>query len=331
MPHHTLPLRTTISAPARLHLGFLDLNGEVGRKFGSFGLAISGFETTVIGQLAEKTIVSHADDSLCQRAEKYIADFYSTLGRAIPTEQQGISVDIIAAIPSHAGLGSGTQLALVIGRLLCCLHGITASTTEIALHLGRGMRSGIGIATFDHGGFILDGGLKPKTSVPPILFQHTFPDDWRIVLIQDPQHQGIHGVQEKSAFHDLPIFPTADAQAICHLTLMQLLPAIIESDLAAFGSALSAIQGYIGDHFSPAQGGRFSSPAVADMLNHATTLGFSAIAQSSWGPTGCIFVENTEAASQLTIALNTFMQINPQYVHLQITTVQANQQGAIIS
>ena len=331
MSHHTPPLRVTISAPARLHLGFLDLNGEVGRKFGSFGLAISGFETTVIGQLAEKTTLSHADDSLCLRAEEYIATFYRTLGRAIPTKQQGISVDISATIPSHAGLGSGTQLALVLGRLLCCLHGMTASTTEIALHLGRGMRSGIGIATFDHGGFILDGGLKPNTAVPPVLFQHAFPDDWRIVLIQDPRHQGIHGMQEKSAFRELPAFPTADAQAICHLTLMQLLPAIVESDLTAFGNALSAIQGYIGDHFAPAQGGRFSSDPVSDMLNYAVSLGFPAIAQSSWGPTGCIFVDNTAAATQVTTELNTLIQQRPGYAHLQITTVQANHQGAVIS
>ncbi len=29
-----------VVAPARLHLGFLDLNGDLGRRFGSIGLAI---------------------------------------------------------------------------------------------------------------------------------------------------------------------------------------------------------------------------------------------------------------------------------------------------
>jgi predicted sugar kinase len=32
----------TVTVPARLHLGFLDLNGGLGRKFGSMGLAING-------------------------------------------------------------------------------------------------------------------------------------------------------------------------------------------------------------------------------------------------------------------------------------------------
>ena len=33
-----------ITSPARLHLGFMDLNGSLGRKFGSVGLAIDSIE-----------------------------------------------------------------------------------------------------------------------------------------------------------------------------------------------------------------------------------------------------------------------------------------------
>ncbi len=332
MPHHDSPSsQVSIRAPARLHLGFLDLNGEIGRKFGSFGLAISEFETSITGRLASTTTVQHGDPELCQRAENIIATFYQTLGKDIPRPQRGVNLDILATIPSHAGLGSGTQLTLVIGTLLCRLHNLPASTAEIALHLGRGMRSGIGIATFDQGGFVLDGGLKLNTAVPPILCQHTFPDEWRIILIRDPVHQGMHGSQEKSAFNNLPSFPTADAQAICHLTLMQLLPAIVESDLAAFGNALNCIQCYVGDHFTPAQGGRFSSQHVAETLAYAVSLGHDAIAQSSWGPTGCIFARNAEVADQLVAALNQFTLLRPSLENLHINTTQANHQGAVIT
>ena len=34
-----------VTAAARLHLGFLDLAGDLGRQFGSIGLAIDAFET----------------------------------------------------------------------------------------------------------------------------------------------------------------------------------------------------------------------------------------------------------------------------------------------
>lgn len=321
----------SVSAPARLHLGFLDLNGEMGRRFGSIGLAVSDFETTITGQLTDVITVHHADDALCQRVHDIVLHFYQTLGHAIPTTEHGVTLSIINTIPSHAGLGSGTQLALVIGTILSRLHGLSIDTKEIALQLGRGMRSGIGIATFDHGGFVVDGGLKPNTSVPPTLFQYPFPEDWRIVLVRDPMHQGMHGEQEKSAFTNLPVFPTTDAQTICHLTLMQLLPAVMEADLADFGEALTCIQCLIGDHFAPAQGGRFSSQAVAAILAHATQLGHNAIAQSSWGPTGCIFVESPAAAIQLTTTLNDYMHTQPLLDHLLIDTVQANHQGAVIT
>src|ERR1700677_3525904 len=36
-----------VCTTARLHLGFLDLAGDLGRKFGSIGLAIDGFATEV--------------------------------------------------------------------------------------------------------------------------------------------------------------------------------------------------------------------------------------------------------------------------------------------
>ena len=37
----------TVSVPARLHLGFLDLNGGLGRRFGGIGLAINQLGTRI--------------------------------------------------------------------------------------------------------------------------------------------------------------------------------------------------------------------------------------------------------------------------------------------
>jgi len=39
--HATAPAGVAVTVSARLHLGFLDLNGEFGRQFGSLGLSIS--------------------------------------------------------------------------------------------------------------------------------------------------------------------------------------------------------------------------------------------------------------------------------------------------
>ena len=45
----TGPSSVTVTVPARLHFGFLDLNGGLGRRFGSIGLAISDLRTRIAG------------------------------------------------------------------------------------------------------------------------------------------------------------------------------------------------------------------------------------------------------------------------------------------
>jgi len=228
-------------------------------------------------------------------------------------------------------LGSGTQLALTIGTALCQLHQLSASTLEIADQLGRGSRSGIGIATFDHCGFIIDGGLSNTSPVPPMLAHYDFPENWRVVTIMDSDHQGVHGAQELVAFKNLPTFPLNSSQAICHLTLMKLLPALVEQKIEPFGQAITEIQTLIGDHFAPVQGGRYTSQHIAKVLHYAQNIGYSGIAQSSWGPTGCIFVENDQVAQQLIneLKLYTDQQIETSS-ELAFSVAQANTSGAKI-
>jgi len=324
----------SVKSPARLHLGFLDLNAEIGRKFGSIGLAINSHYTQLSVASAEQlSIVGPALSIEAEQRIKSLLDrFYQTLGSSIPQTQRAVEINLSKRIAEHAGLGSGTQLALTLGRALSHYHKLTITTPDIASHLGRGKRSGVGIATFDHGGFIVDGGLKAEQSVPPILMQSAFPQPWRIVLIMDNAHQGVHGSTEKQAFKTLPTFPKFNSQAICHLTLMQLLPALKEEDIDAFGLAITKIQALIGDHFAAAQGGgRYTSAAVASCLEFAQKQGHRGIAQSSWGPTGCVFVDGDDNAEALLSALQ-----QHAYQHiakaetLSFITVQADNNGAII-
>ncbi|MFW5451721.1 MAG: beta-ribofuranosylaminobenzene 5'-phosphate synthase family protein [Methylophagaceae bacterium] len=323
-----------VSAPARLHLGFLDLNGSIGRKFGSIGLAIDTHHTIIEVQLATTTTITNNANSsteICQKVEQIITRFYRSLGQEIGSERQGVVVSLIQLIPEHAGLGSGTQLALTLGSALCKIHHIAASTADIATQLGRGSRSGIGIATFDYGGFIVDGGLNDASTIPPLLAHYDFPQNWRVVIILDQSQQGVHGSQELTAFNKLPTFPLSSSQAICHLTLMTLLPALVEQKIAPFGQAITDIQALIGDHFAPVQGGRYTSSHVAGLLDYAKSLGHTGIAQSSWGPTGCVFVDSERSAKQLIQSLNHFSTTKLNRPSgLLFTVAQANSSGANI-
>jgi beta-RFAP synthase len=281
-----------VSAPARLHLGFLDLNGGLGRRYGSIGLALDAPSTDVSVTRADATSVSGPEQD---RVARVVERCRGALGLA-----GHYRVEVTRAIPAHAGLGSGTQLALAIGFALMRLEGLSLSPQQVGDLAGRGARSAIGMAAFDEGGFIVDGGRGALDQPPPVLIQSPFPDAWRVLLVLDQSAQGAHGDRESQAFAALPPFPEALADRLCRLVLMQLVPGLKEADIAAFGEALTEIQRIVGGHFAAAQGGSpWTSPAVGELLKRAAELGATGIGQTSWGPTGFGFVPSTDVADRL--------------------------------
>jgi beta-ribofuranosylaminobenzene 5'-phosphate synthase len=284
------PEAVRVSAGARLHLGFLDPGGDLGRRFGSLGLAIDGFETRIEMRRARRLAVRGAEAGR-------VAALLGSLGEALGVGG-GVEVEVASAIPAHAGLGSGTQLALGLALAFRRLHGLTADTQADALALMRGARSGMGIGLFAHGGFMLDAGRGPATALPPIVSHLPFPEPWRVVLLIDDNVEGVHGEVERAAFSALPPFPPGASAEICRHALMQVLPGVAEADFEAFALGISAIQRRLGDHFAPAQGGgRFTSAdvgAVAAVLERA---GAPGLGQSSWGPTGFVFAPDPQTAA----------------------------------
>ncbi len=283
----------TVSAPARLHLGFLDLNGSLGRKYGSIGLAID--------QPVTRLTVREASTFKATGAERDRA--LKTLQRfaALYTPDQAYEIDVASAIPAHAGLGSGTQLALAIGSAVLKLAGKTAEAQSLGEVVERGARSAIGITAFEQGGFVVDGG-RDGTSPhpPPAIVRLPCPEDWRVILVLDPRETGVFGEKETAAFKALPAFPETQAGHLCRLTLMRMLPGLAERDLTAFGTALSEVQKIVGMHFAAAQGGApWSSPAVGRIVAKLGEAGAKGLGQTSWGPTGFAFVETETAAHRL--------------------------------
>lgn len=287
----------TVEAPARLHMGFLDLNGGIGRRFGSLGLTLEEPRTRIT---VWPTQAVSAHGPSCVRA----AGCARTVLRNLRAGS-GVHVEIEEAIPEHAGLGAGTQLSLAVGTALARLFGVERDLAETASMLERGARSGIGIGAFGQGGFLVDGGRGPDTRVPPIISRMAFPAHWRVLLIFDQRSKGVHGNAEKAAFRNLPPFPAEQAAHLCRLALMRVLPALAESNLDDFGRAIAEIQQIVGDHFAAAQGGRFASPDVAAVLEWLRAQGIVGVGQSSWGPTGFAVIESEIEAQRLLRAART--------------------------
>ena len=284
-----------VNAFARLHMGFLDLNGSLGRRFGSLGLGLDAPDTLIELAVGQDVFGAGEEPSYIGKSKQLLLSHAKI--------EQAVSIKVHREIPRHFGLGSGTQMALAIGAGLNQLFNLNYSPTEVAAITGRGLRSGIGIGTFASGGVVLDAGRGRETKVPPIIAQHSFPEAWRVLLIFDHQHVGVHGEDELAAFASLADMSLQETQAISHQILLRALPAIQEHNLDVFGEAVAALQAYTGDYFAPVQGGRYASQMVAKVLNFLIEDGVLCAGQSSWGPTGFAIFENETIAEQYLMRL----------------------------
>lgn len=284
--------KINVTAPARLHMGFLDLHGGLGRRFGSIGLYLEEIATELSVMPAPQVSASGPS---AERAAACARELLANL----PVEE-GVAIRVEQAIPDHAGLGSGTQMAMAVGTAINHLFELNLDADQLVSLLDRGRRSGVGIGAFHGGGFIVDGGRGADTVIPPVTSHIPVPDTWRFLLVMDRARQGLSGRAEAGAFETLGPMDEAVSGTICRRVLMQVLPALREGDCAGFGRGVSAIQDLCGAYFSAVQGGHYTSPEVAAVMASLQSAGASGCGQSSWGPTGfAVFSSETEAHQAL--------------------------------
>jgi beta-ribofuranosylaminobenzene 5'-phosphate synthase len=286
--------RVRVAAPARLHLGFLDPAATLGRRFGSVGLVVDGFDTVVEIGVADTDRFDAfiGGDAALARAIEHLRTLRAATRCTAP-----LRLALRAAPPAHAGLGSGTQLALAVGTAFSRLFDLRLDSDALASTLGRGARSGVGIAGFDHGGLLLDGGPRADGSPAALLARLALPPAWRVIVALDPRVQGLSGAGEKAALATLPPLPHAVSAEICHEVLMRLLPGAAGAEFEPFAAGVSHIQRLLGDHFAPAQEGRrFTSAAVAASMDWIGTHALAGVGQSSWGPAGFAILRSAEDA-----------------------------------
>jgi beta-ribofuranosylaminobenzene 5'-phosphate synthase len=313
--------RVTVSTSARLHLGFFDLSSQTNRRFGSMGVAIQAYRTSLSLSKSSSASDNHRVDQ-----DKWASAIFQR-HLAQYSHPSPMQLDIQSSIPRHSGLGSGTQMALAMGCAVDHLLETPFDAKKVALHHQRGGRSGIGIYTFEQGGLIVDGGHASNSAgVPPKLGRYVFPEDWPFILIEDTSHVGIHGDQEKQAFKTLKPQSLAATHQLSHRILMETLPALIERNYAVFASGLGALQQYNASYFSEAQGGMFASEYVSKVLAYLNDLGYQGLGQSSWGPTGFVLLPSLVEAETCLKALERTFAETP----LRFTLTHACNQGADI-
>jgi len=281
-----------VEAPARLHLGLLDLRGDLGRRFGGIGIAVQAPSLLLEARPAPELTVTGEE---AERVELYARRFLDHHGL-----RGGARLRLHRAIPAHSGLGSGTQIALAVARALAILYNRPTSAAELAVAVGRARRSAIGTWAFERGGFILEGGRRDADDRPaPLLMRHAMPADWRCVLAIPDVGQGLSGEAEEAAFRSLPPPSEELVGRISRLVLMLLLPSLVDGDLEGFGRAVTEIQRCVGESFAAVQGATFMHPLVEELIAEMLAAGAAGAGQSSWGPSVYGFVKGDAAARDL--------------------------------
>ncbi len=292
-----------IYSPARIHIGFLDLNLSSNRKFGSLGLTISNFFFKISIEKSQNIEVISNCLSIKKKTIKIIEFF--NLERNI----SNFKITISTSIPLHSGLGSGTQLTLSVGYLISQFFNLNMSVNQIAHIFNRGQRSGIGIESFKKGGFNIDvGKLKGSTSPPLNILNLKWPKHWKILLIMDQNITGVHGKKELNEFKELKKSKFINSNSNFKSLAMNIIPGIVEKNFTEFSNGIREIQDNMSKIFYGNKN-KFASSIIEQIFLNLKKNGVNCFGQSSWGPTGFIFFENAKKRNELLKYLENYINL----------------------
>lgn len=287
-----------VTTPARLHFGLFGWGPEAMRQFGGLGLMIRQPGLTISAQVADDEMITSPPGH-----EKTLLKLITQVRLNLAMHgypSPNVELKVEQAIPVHHGLGSGTQRALAVARLLAELAGYPEIQLQSLADLaGRFPRSGVGAYGFQQGGLIVDGGhargLGEHQALAPLVSRMHWPEHWRAILIIPQEPQGTHGTEELQTFRSLQPPKMQSMDIVARATLTSFLPAVAETDFNTAMSALEQVQHHVGQWFAPAQSGSVYGSPVRDRLVQAMkTVGLRGVGQSSWGPTLFGFSESSE-------------------------------------
>lgn len=269
-------MRVRVETPARLHFGFLDLSGETGRLYGGVGVGIDRPRAVVEAEPAEGVGTDGG-----AYFEELVREAVDVLG--VP----GARLKVRDALPRHVGLGSGTQHASAVLEVVARANGVEA-TRRHAREMGRGVRSGVGRAVFEDGGFVVDVGHPPglpreERRVPSVAVRRSLPSDWRFVVAV-PDGVGAHGEDEERRMRRVVGDEAGTGDRIRREFVGRVLPGVAEGEIESFGAGVAELDRLNGVWYADEQDGVYhgaSAPLVERLRDHEAVTGAG---QSSWGP-----------------------------------------------
>lgn len=236
-------------------------------------------------------------------------------------------IEVLDAPPNHVGLGVGTQLGLSVAAGLNAFAGLPAAgPQELALSVGRGLRSAIGTYGFVMGGLIVEQGKLPGEPISPLDCRIDLPPDWRFVLLRPVGWQGLSGEQEEQAIGGLPRVAESTTERLIAIARDELIPAAATANFPQFAESLFQFGQLAGSMFSARQGGPYNGPLLTRLIHGLRGHGIAGVGQSSWGPT--LFAALPDQHSAIVLA-NLLQQDHPEGP-LEVTIAAPNNTGALV-
>lgn len=298
-----------VTAPSRLHFGLLSFGHRTGRQFGGIGLMIDQpavrlcIKPTACFRLDPPVPdasdpVTQGDDrhSLTGRVQEFVrrwARFYGW------TDLPACRILIENAPPQHVGLGTGTQLALSVAAGLNAMYGVQqAAAIDLAMSVGRGLRSAVGTYGFVQGGLIVERGKLPGEPIAPLDCRLDLPAEWCAVLVRPQVPGGLFGPAEQQAFAELPPVPVDTTEQLIDEIRLRTLPAAAAGDFEAFSQSVYRYGRLAGQCFASIQGGPYNGAHLERLVDTIRRLGVRGVGQSSWGPTLFALQPDQQAAAR---------------------------------
>jgi beta-RFAP synthase len=299
--------QVNIETNSRLHLGFISLNSSTPYTYGGVGLTISGHPTKV-NIKKYKQFESNLPKDITKKILTFLKkNHLSTL----------IRIECQYRPENHIGLGTGTQLALLIEELITKFYALKVKANIF----NRRFRSGIGLNSYVKGGFIIDAPKK-DLSLNQTIFHSKFPQSWKAILLFDNQKKGLHGESEKKFFannssHNLRM-------KLSDIILNELIPSIIYEDFNIFAKSLTKFQKLNATFYSKVQKSIYLSNDINKIIKKISKKFIVGCGQSSWGPTSYIFVNSKNDLNEILPILDKSISM---YNNLSYEVVSAKNNG----
>jgi beta-ribofuranosylaminobenzene 5'-phosphate synthase len=316
-----------VRSVSRIHITLIDLHGGLGRVDCGVGFTLEEPKMVVSAKRSKSFKVKGDIEGKAKDAIFKLSNYYNL--------DKLVSIDVKESYMPHVGLGSATQIYLSSSFAFLKLNLVKASVREVAKIVGRGGTSGIGIAAFEHGGFILDGGHKfgkgeekesflpssaSKASPAPLLARLDFPEDWNVILAIPYSGRRIHAKEEVKVFSDYCPIPQFEVEKLCRVILVKLMPSLVDKDITNFGDAIDEIQ-KIG--FKKIEV-KIQEDFVKRLMSEARRLGAFGCGLSSFGPTIYSFTKSKRHADSLACELRALIEKEEKSVGKVIVTKGRN-------